>query len=150
MPISRQRLHQLRNPERHQARQTVTRAVTRGKLPRPDKLVCTDCGERAGEYDHYLGYAAEHRLDVQPVCIKCHAKRFKNLRSDHRDPLPRALKFCKRCEIQLPEKKLVWCSIRCRCSYRYAYEENYRRRILAAGKRRYWAKKLVDSERTSG
>jgi hypothetical protein len=61
--------------ERRAARQAANVAVRRGKLARPDSLVCADCGATAREYDHYLGYAPEHRLDVQAVCSKCHKAR---------------------------------------------------------------------------
>jgi hypothetical protein len=52
-----------------------------GRRPHPNDLPCTDCshvwapGERRHEYDHHLGYAAEHHLDVEPVCTTCHAAR---------------------------------------------------------------------------
>ncbi|AOK61951.1 hypothetical protein WM29_22730 [Burkholderia ubonensis] len=52
-----------------------------GQRPHPNFLPFTDfgqiyaLGERRHEYDHYLGYAAEHHLDVQSVCTRCHAKR---------------------------------------------------------------------------
>ena len=32
-------------------------------------------GERRHEYDHHLGYAAEHHEDVEAVCSKCHHAR---------------------------------------------------------------------------
>jgi hypothetical protein len=32
-------------------------------------------GKRRHEYDHYLGYAAEHHEHVQAVCSKCHHER---------------------------------------------------------------------------
>lgn len=52
-----------------------------GLLPDPNSLPCVDCGhvyaegERRHEYDHHLGYAAKHQLDVQAVCTTCHRKR---------------------------------------------------------------------------
>jgi hypothetical protein len=46
----------------------VGQAIRQGKLPHPTALKCTDCGAIATSYDHYLGYAPEHWLDVQPVC----------------------------------------------------------------------------------
>lgn len=49
------------------------------RRPNPNSLPCVDCGhlgdDRRHEYDHHLGYEAEHHYDVQPVCSKCHAKR---------------------------------------------------------------------------
>jgi hypothetical protein len=76
--------------EHKKARQTVNVAVRLGRLPRPNDLPCKDCGhiwtvgERRHEYDHYLGYAPEHWLDVQAVCTKCHAKRDSVLTHCHR------------------------------------------------------------------
>ena len=90
-PISRQRLHQVRFPERQKARQAVAEAVKSGKLPRPSELRCTDCDRYAQEYDHYLGYAPEHRLDVQPVCIKCHKKRPQMARINKKRPKVRVI-----------------------------------------------------------
>jgi hypothetical protein len=64
-----------------QARRRVNHHVEVGLLPRPNSLPCMDCahvytpGRRRHEYDHHLGYGAEHQLDVQPVCTKCHAAR---------------------------------------------------------------------------
>ena len=57
------------------ARAAVRWAVQLGRIPRASDLVCTDCGGPARHYDHHLGYAKEHRLDVQPVCTKCHGIR---------------------------------------------------------------------------
>lgn len=74
-PISRQRADQLSNPEKNHARQAVAYAVKRHQMPPARTLTCTDCGQPAVEYDHYLGYAREHRLDVQPVCLACHGIR---------------------------------------------------------------------------
>lgn len=73
--VSRQRDEQLRHPERSRARKAVHDAVITGRLPRPQDQCCADCGNRANEYDHHLGYADEHRLNVQPVCKSCHYKR---------------------------------------------------------------------------
>jgi hypothetical protein len=64
-----------------QARQRINVLVRTGHLPHPNTLPCSDCGhgytpdERRHEYDHYLGYAAEHHYDVQAVCTICHRKR---------------------------------------------------------------------------
>ena len=70
-----------RDDDKAQARQRINVEVRTGRRPRPNTLPCTDCGhvwkpgERRHEYDHYLGYAAEHHYDVQPVCTLCHHKR---------------------------------------------------------------------------
>ena len=57
---------------RRSAHNAVHSAVRTGHLPRPDSFSCTDCGGLAQEYDHYLGYHPEHRLDVEPVSSRCH------------------------------------------------------------------------------
>lgn len=70
-----------RDGDRKQARQRINIEVRRGDRPHPNTLACVDCGhiwqdgERRHEYDHYLGYAAEHQYDVEPVCTTCHARR---------------------------------------------------------------------------
>jgi len=46
-------------------------AVRAGRLPRPDTLPCYYCNEMAKHY-HHPSYELEHRLDVIPVCVKCH------------------------------------------------------------------------------
>lgn len=67
--------------DRIQARQRINVEVQRGRRANPNVLPCTDCGHighgRRHEYDHYLGYQAEHHADVQPVCTTCHAAREK-------------------------------------------------------------------------
>ena len=115
--ISRQRLHQIRFPERNRARTAVHYAVKSGKLRPASELRCIDCDHPAAQYDHYLGYAFELRLDVQPVCVSCHAKRFRNRRIDYKEPKPKIPKpdyFCAQCGTKLTGSKKRWCSSRCR------------------------------------
>lgn len=70
-----------RDGDKLQARQRINVEVREGRRPHPNTLPCKDCGhvwvegERRHEYDHHLGYAAEHHYDVEPVCTKCHHKR---------------------------------------------------------------------------
>ena len=70
-----------RDGDRKQARQRINVEVRTGHRPHPNTLPCVDCGhvwtpgKRHHEYDHYLGYTADHHLDVMPRCTKCHAKR---------------------------------------------------------------------------
>lgn len=70
-----------RDGDRKQARQRVNVLVRTGKIPHPNSLPCVDCGhvwceeERRHEYDHHLGYGAEHHLDVEAVCTTCHRSR---------------------------------------------------------------------------
>lgn len=60
------------HPERRKARIAVANAVRDGKLPRVWTRQCTYCPKQAQQYHHHNGYEHEHRLDVIPVCIKCH------------------------------------------------------------------------------
>lgn len=70
-----------RDGDKNQARQRINVEVRTGRRSHPNSLPCFDCGhvwekgERRHEYDHYLGYAAAHHYDVQPVCTRCHVKR---------------------------------------------------------------------------
>ena len=66
------RLYRLRHPEREKAYIAVSNAIRRGNLPRPDALQCHYCPAQAKEYHHWRGYMPVCRLDVLPVCIKCH------------------------------------------------------------------------------
>ena len=73
--LSRQRLHQLRYPDRQAARFAVSRAVKSGKMRPASEYHCVDCGEQAQEYDHFWGYAKEYQRCVVPVCSACHHRR---------------------------------------------------------------------------
>lgn len=70
-----------RDGDKKQARQRINVEVRTGHRPHPNTLPCADCGhvwadgERRHEYDHYLGYAAEHHYDVESVCTDCHHQR---------------------------------------------------------------------------
>ena len=70
-----------RDGDRRQARRRVNVEVRTGRRPHPNSLPCVDCGhawtagERRHEYDHHLGYSAEHHYDVEAVCTTCHGKR---------------------------------------------------------------------------
>ena len=75
------KLYQTNHPENIRAIATVCTAVRTGKLPRPETFFCCnstggeggqECLNQAEEYHHYKGYTKEHRLDVVPVCLKCH------------------------------------------------------------------------------
>lgn len=62
-----------------QARRRVNHLVDVDVLPNPNEVPCTDCGhlgsDKRHEYDHHLGYDAEHHEDVEPVCSTCHHER---------------------------------------------------------------------------
>lgn len=57
-----------RTGDKRQARRRVNHLVETGR--HEWKL-----GERRHEYDHHRGYGAEHQLDVEAVCTRCHGKR---------------------------------------------------------------------------
>lgn len=71
--------HPPRDGDKIQARQRINVEVRTGYRPDPNSLPCVDCGhvgsDRRHEYDHHLGYSAEHHYDVEPVCTLCHAAR---------------------------------------------------------------------------
>lgn len=73
--ISRQRVNQILNPEKHAARTAVTKMIELGWMPKASELRCVDCGGQAKEWDHHLGYSEECRLAVLPRCQRCHAQR---------------------------------------------------------------------------
>lgn len=54
------------------AKAAILVEVRSGRMPRPQTLLCVDCGVRAEEYDHrdYL-----RPLDVVPVCQSCNKRR---------------------------------------------------------------------------
>jgi hypothetical protein len=56
-----------------------TELAAMGRLGMEDGLaVCADGHigpDKPHQYDHYLGYSAEHHTDVQAVCIDCHTAR---------------------------------------------------------------------------
>ncbi len=58
-----------------QAQLFVYHQTSRRGMPKASSLRCVDCPKQASDYDHYLGYAKKHWLDVQPVCRSCHFKR---------------------------------------------------------------------------
>ena len=70
-----------RDGDVRQARKRVNQLVLSGRIPAPNTIPCADCGhvwrpgERRHEYDHHLGYAAEHHQSVESVCTTCHHER---------------------------------------------------------------------------
>ena len=57
------------------AHNTLGIELRSGRIPRINTKLCVDCGQQAEHYHHDKGYAKEHRLDVVPLCSKCHRKR---------------------------------------------------------------------------
>lgn len=80
-PAAGRRFTAARDGDQGQARRRVNHLINVGVLSPPNAFPCADCehvwgvGERRHEYDHYLGYAAGHHEDVQPVCTTCHRLR---------------------------------------------------------------------------
>lgn len=68
-----------RTGDKQQARQRINVEVRTGYRPNPNSIACVDCGHlgdgRRHEYDHCLGYDAEHHGDVESVCTVCHYRR---------------------------------------------------------------------------
>lgn len=70
-----------RDGDKQQARRRIDHLIAVGLFSDPNAVPCTDCGhvwsagERRHEYDHHLGYAAEHHEDVEAVCTTCHHRR---------------------------------------------------------------------------
>lgn len=67
--------------DKRQARKRINQMVLAKKLQHPNTHPCADCGhvykpgERRHEYDHHLGYDAEHHTHVEAVCTRCHHAR---------------------------------------------------------------------------
>jgi hypothetical protein len=78
-----------RDGDKKQARQRINVLVRTGRLPHPNTIPCKDCGhvwiagERRHEYDHHLGYGADHHYDVEAVCTNCHAQRDGKVNQTH-------------------------------------------------------------------
>jgi len=53
------------------AYEAVKAAVARGDLPPVITVACAHCGAPARNYHHW-SYEPAHRLDVIPLCRKCH------------------------------------------------------------------------------
>lgn len=61
------------NPEIVRAHHAVKYAVSKRYLPPVKDCKCAECGKQAQHYHHW-SYLPEHRLDVIPLCTKCHKK----------------------------------------------------------------------------
>lgn len=78
----------VRDGDKKQARYWVNHLIRVGILPRPNDVPCADCGhefktgERRHEYDHFMGYTAQHHETVEAVCTRCHARRTALLRKE--------------------------------------------------------------------
>lgn len=80
-PARGRRFVRPRDGDTRQARGRVNYLVTAGLIPDPNDVPCSDCGhvweagQRRHEYDHHLGYSAEHHEHVESVCTTCHHAR---------------------------------------------------------------------------
>lgn len=70
--VTRQRAHQLMNPEKHRARYYVSKAVRNGILVKP--LECERCLKRKRAYRDIQAHHEDYNspLDVQWLCAPCH------------------------------------------------------------------------------
>ena len=69
--VSRQRLWQIKNRDKHYAQLSVGKAVVAGIIT--PAAACEDCGTPPPlQAHHHLGYAKEHRLHVRWLCQECH------------------------------------------------------------------------------
>jgi hypothetical protein len=82
--VSRQRLYQLRYPERHRAQQAVNYAVRTGKLIKPAR--CSRC-EAIGPVSahHAMGYAQKYWFALDWLCGQCHRERHNKERENMRN-----------------------------------------------------------------
>ena len=63
-----------KHPNAIKAHHAIGHAIETGHLPKATSLYCHNCGKDAEQYHHHKGYTQEYRLDVVPVCLKCHVK----------------------------------------------------------------------------
>lgn len=86
-----------RDGDQAQANERISTMVKLGQIPKASVLPCVDCGHvydgigRGHEYDHYLGYAAEHHEDVEAVCSPCHRRRERERGRVRKSSLPSEL-----------------------------------------------------------
>lgn len=59
-------------PEKYSAQNAVYQARKKGVLSSPAKYTCQKCQEQQAEQYHHWSYLKQYRLDVTPVCVKCH------------------------------------------------------------------------------
>jgi hypothetical protein len=68
-----------RDGDKKQARRRIQYLIKACKIPNPNTVSCVDCGhlgqDHRHEYDHHMGYGAEHHETVEVVCKPCHFRR---------------------------------------------------------------------------
>ena len=60
------------NPDIRKSRTAIHNAIRRHKIVAPSLLKCSFCNFQAEHYHHPNGYTIKHRLDIIPLCRKCH------------------------------------------------------------------------------
>ena len=69
----RDRRYAAENREKQRAKNAVKYAVKTGRLKPVSENVCIGCGNGAEEYHHH-SYATVDRLNVIPLCKRCHKR----------------------------------------------------------------------------
>jgi hypothetical protein len=64
--------YQEKYPEKYKAQRAVSQKVYRKRWPPATFFQCTDCDDKAKHY-HHEDYS--QKLNVEPLCHSCHAKR---------------------------------------------------------------------------
>ena len=72
--IERERTRKFRqaNRDKYDAHRAVANALKHGKLIKPNK--CSKCPATENIQGHHWSYLEEHWLDVEWLCVKCHAE----------------------------------------------------------------------------
>ena len=69
---AKRKRYQEKHPEKHKAQRAVHQRVYRKKWAPASFFQCTDCDDQAKHY-HHEDYS--QKLNVEPLCLSCHAKR---------------------------------------------------------------------------
>lgn len=75
---ARTRRYKEKNPQKYKAQCRVSNAIRDGLLIRPEN--CSSCGADGEIQGHHWSYEEVNWLDVEWLCIKCHAKVHEELR----------------------------------------------------------------------
>ena len=62
------------NRDKYLAAKALQRAIRHAVLPPAKECICADCGNQAKHY-HHESYAEQDRLNVVPLCSRCHKLR---------------------------------------------------------------------------
>lgn len=82
----RKRIQKYRNenPLKYKAQCKVNNSLRDGKITRPEN--CERCGKSCKPQGHHWSYEEDYWLDVEWLCVTCHADEHKRLREEGRDP----------------------------------------------------------------